>query len=395
MNESQSNKTLMPYRNKELDVCEGEIETWMRSDNRRRGFHSLSDMCRSGWMIRAPEVLPLILNVDRAVSRIPEVRELTSTPYFSSMVIIQDQRILFERYANDFGPSQRHSMQSVTKTITTLVIGKLVEEGLIDLSKKVADYIPEIGSGYAGATIQDVLDMNVVNNFEEDFVDSYERCNDPAAIQGYHRFDAACGFRLPPPGEKAFGLHEYIGTLTSDDTSNPSGITQYKSTNTELLGWIAETVSGGSLYPKIVDVVEAAGIEGSYYLGTDIHGVPVVSGAGAMTARDLARYGLIFACGGVGMFGQVVGSKPFLDAVRSGQGTNLPDPREGAKYSNQMITRGEWFGHLGYCGQGLLVHPGSKTVIAFFSVLEATSSDDDSYYAEIIAMGEAVFKLMS
>jgi len=42
-----------------------------------------------------------------------------------------------------------------------LVVGQLVEQGVLDLSRSIAHYIPEIGSGYAGATLQQVLNMDV------------------------------------------------------------------------------------------------------------------------------------------------------------------------------------------------------------------------------------------
>ena len=53
-----------------------------------------------------------------------------------------------------------------------LFIGELVEK-IIDLNKTVADYLPNINSGYASAKIQDVLDMNIQNSYSEDYTDPY------------------------------------------------------------------------------------------------------------------------------------------------------------------------------------------------------------------------------
>ena len=44
---------------------------------------------------------------------------------------------------------------------------------IIDLNKTVADYLPNINSGYASAKIQDVLDMNIQNSYSEDYTDPY------------------------------------------------------------------------------------------------------------------------------------------------------------------------------------------------------------------------------
>jgi len=390
MTESEAEHHVKTHANIDLVVGADEKENWMRSENRRRGFHNLADMCRRGWLIRSPRTLTLERSIDWRIATLPSVRLLTGSPYFSGMAVVQRNRLLFEQYAEDFGAQSRHSIQSISKTTVSLMIGKLVEDELVDLTKQVSDYLPEIGSGYATATVQDVLDMNVVNNFVEDYTDSYQRSADPGATQGYNRLEIAMGWRLPPPGEPDFGTRTFAASLTSDSVKNPGNETLYKSSNTEVLAWIAETVSGQSLYETLSDIVEAAGIEGAFYMSTDINGIPVLSGGGALTARDLARYGLLFARGGTGITGRTVGSQTFINAARSGQGTKVAAPLDWLHYSNQLFTNGQWIGHLGFCGQLLLIHPESQTVIVFFSVLEEKDGDDGGYYEHIVRMAETI-----
>ena len=390
MSEIDSGEDSFTTENADLVVGADGKENWMRSENRRHGFHNLSEMCRRGWLIRSPQVLPLERSIDWRIADLPAVRRMTTTPFFSGMAVVQDERLVFEHYAADFGPARRHSIQSISKTTVSLMVGRLVEEGKIDLSKTVSHYLPEIGSGYAEATVQDVLDMNVVNNFVEDYSDSYLRATDPAAVQGYNRLEIAMGWRLPPKDEPGYGIRAFVSGLTSSNVNNPGNETLYKSSNTEVLAWIAESVSGQSLSQLFSDIVEAAGIEGAFYMSSDIHGVPILSGGGALTARDLARYGLLFARGGAGVNGEKVGSKAFISAARSGQGTAYSAPLDWLRYSNQLFTDGNWVGHLGFCGQFLLVHPESRTSIAFFSVLEEKDGDDGGYYEHIVRMAEAV-----
>jgi hypothetical protein len=54
--------------------------------------------------------------MDLRIAELEEVRYHTSLPWFSAMIVIQGQHILFERYARDFGTSCPHSIQSITKT---------------------------------------------------------------------------------------------------------------------------------------------------------------------------------------------------------------------------------------------------------------------------------------
>ena len=53
------------------------------------------------------------------------------------------------------------------------------------------------------------------------------------------------GWRLPPRGEPIHSTKEYLPLIVSDNVANSSGgSTQYKSTNTDVLGWIAEVATG-------------------------------------------------------------------------------------------------------------------------------------------------------
>ncbi len=174
----------------DLLVGEGDRPGWNQPDGRRRAFHNMHTVFRYSLGIRAPEVLRLGKVVDRRIGDLASVRRLTGTTYFSGMVAVRGGDVLFERYAPDFGPHQPHSVQSITKTTMNLVVGLLVERGKIDLAREVRHYLPDIGSGYAAA-VQDVLDMNVINDYSEDY-------SDPLASVFLQ--EVAMGWRLPGPG---------------------------------------------------------------------------------------------------------------------------------------------------------------------------------------------------
>ena len=55
-------------------------------------------------------------------------------------------------------------------------------------NKKVKEYLPEIGTGYAEATIQQVLNMDLSNSYSEDY-------SDPFASSFIH--ETTLGWRLP------------------------------------------------------------------------------------------------------------------------------------------------------------------------------------------------------
>ncbi len=381
------------YRNPDLVVNKDNLAGWNQAENRRHGFHNLHLLQRYGLLIRSPDVMVLNRDIDRRIGDLPEARRLTTTNEFSAMAVARGSTLLFEKYAPDFGPDRPHSMQSMTKTTLNLVYGRLVEDGAVELDAKVANYIPEIGSGYAAATIQQVLDMDLVNVFNEDYDDPYSLAPAAGEPVGYGRQEVALGWRLPPEGEDEYSMRDFILTLTSDDVANPSGETNYKSPNTDLLGWIAERVSGRPLSAHLADVVKAAGLEGGFHLALSSDFSPVVSGGGFMTARDMARYALLFARKGIGVHGEAVGSAAFIDETRSGRGTAMPEPREWLRYSNQTNTNGTWLGHGGYGGQYFIANPDNGAVAVFFSVLQDKDAGDKTYTSEVIRLLEKIIAL--
>ena len=369
--------TLQP--NPDLTVGADHKPRWNSADGRRHGFHNLHRIARYVQSFRAADVLSLHRDTDVALAARPDVAQLTGLPFFSAMVVLRGDRVLFERYAPDFGPDQPHSIMSLSKTTMMLIIGRLVAEGRIDLAAPVDRYLPWVGPGYATASVQDVLNMNVDNDYVEDYAD-------PLCTAFLH--EAATGLRLPGPGQAERTSKQFLATVGlapgRSDTVNATGLCMYRSANTDILAAIAEAV-GGPLSARLADIADAAGLEGSLHVATDRSGFPCLNGGLCLTARDLARYGMLLARGGIGLAGQRVGSPAFLHATLAG-GVPMPVPRGHLRYSNQTNTDGRWIGHGGYGGQYLVADPVTGTAAVFLSVLDNADGYLSSYYPPIIAL---------
>ena len=83
----------------------------------------------------------------------------------------------------------------VAQTTINLMVGRLVEEGRLDLSRRISEIVPEMGDGYRDATLQQVLDMVVTNMFVEGYADDYL---DASVATGYSRQEVGLGWRLAP-----------------------------------------------------------------------------------------------------------------------------------------------------------------------------------------------------
>jgi CubicO group peptidase (beta-lactamase class C family) len=371
----------MPLRthpNPDLSVGPDHHPRWNSPAHRRRGFHNLPAIARYAQSFRAARVLDLRLSADLSIPLREDVRRLTGLPWFSAMAVTEGNRLLYEAYAPDFGPNQPHAIMSISKMTANLALGRLWEDGKIGLDETLGEILPWIGPGYHGATVQDVADMNVRNAYDEDY-------QNPDTTAFLH--EAAMGMRLPQGAEPT--NRDFLAGIGlapgASDTANPTGACLYKSANTDVLMLAAEARGGRQLRLWLADLADAAGFEGSLHIGTDRTGAPIFSGGICLTARDLCRYGALFARAGQAADGTAFGSAAFLDRTRNG-GVPMPAPRAHLRYSNQTNTNGVWVGHGGYGGQYIVANPDTGRVACFLSVLQSEAGYDADYYPPIIAM---------
>ena len=152
---------------------------------------------------------------------------------------------------------------SITKMFINLFIGELLEKKMIDLNKNISHYLPDIGSGYAYAKIQDVLNMNIDNSYSEDYTDPYTSS---------YLHESVIGWRLPKNLKDIDSQERFLNAIEAKknkDLVNNSEFSLYKSANTDVLGLLVEKVSGKSLRDWLLSAVEAAGFEDALYMGTD------------------------------------------------------------------------------------------------------------------------------
>jgi hypothetical protein len=278
-------------------------ENWDTGENRRYALQNFEKIVRYTISVRPTTIRKLKKSQDLNIGELPEVTYLTNTTAFSGIVIIKGDTIVYEKYALDFGPAQQHSCQSSTKTINNLLVGKLVAEGKLDLSKKIKSFYPDMGSGYAEATVQQVLDMDVVNDYTEGYGDPDSPIRSHESVSGWRPFREDLGD----------DLRAYLKTIESKNITN-DGKYKYKSTNTDVVGMIIEAAANRPLHQLVREVMVASGFENTGYISTDGLGVPATMGGFILTTRDFARYGMLLRDGGKGVNGKMVGGgKSFIE----------------------------------------------------------------------------------
>ncbi|CCH79677.1 6-aminohexanoate-dimer hydrolase [Nostocoides japonicum T1-X7] len=208
------------------------------------------------------------------------VRDLLDATETDAFVVLQDGTLVHEEYAHEGAETGRHAVLSITKTIVGCVVASLAERGDLDLSAPVSAYVPELGrSGYRDATLRNLLDMRSGVRFVEAYSDPSSDVNE-------------LDRRLVD-----IGLHAYLRTLPQE---RPHGSSfRYRSSETDVLGWVCEAATGTPMATLMSDIVWGRiGAEADAYISCDVKGSAIHDGGFAARARDLARFGQMLLDGG-------------------------------------------------------------------------------------------------
>ena len=91
-----------------------------------------------------------------------------------SLLIVRHGYLVTEEYFNGWGPEQAHTLQSDSKSITSLLAGIAIQQGKIpDVNAKVLDYFPEyqpiknLDARKSALRVQDLLTMRTGLNWSE------------------------------------------------------------------------------------------------------------------------------------------------------------------------------------------------------------------------------------
>ena len=355
---------------------------WYLPETRRDGYKNLHKINRYGLLFRSDLVLKLNENFNKDIENKTSVKKITNHKYFCSLIVGKNQEILYEKYANDFSRSQPQTIMSITKMFINLFIGELLKKKMIDLNKNISHYLPNIGTGYSSAKIQDVLNMNIDNSYSEDYTDPFTSS---------YLHESVIGWRLPKNLENVENQEQFLNKIEAKKDKNlvnNSEFSLYKSANTDVLGLLIEKVSGKPLRDWLLSAVEAAGFEDALYMGTDRNSTPWISGGGCLITRDFLRYGLLFSRKGQGVGNREVGSSSFIDQTLKNKGTKYMELKKNKflYYSNSTMKSGNWIGHSGLGGQFLAVNLKTGIVAAYFSVIDTPSGTDEKYKANMINM---------
>jgi len=210
----------------------------------------------------------------------------------TAFVVIRDKKILHEEYWDGASDSTRSNSFSVAKSIVSILIGTLLDEGKIkSLDQPITDYLPDFKNtnGFT-LRIRDLLTMSSGIDWDE----------------GYSS--------LFSPTTKAYYGSQLEGQMLSLSVkSEPGKVFNYQSCDTQLLSLVIEKITGktlsefaseklwkplGAEHPALWSIDQAQGIEKAYCCFNS-------------TATDFARIGQLVLDSGQFNNRQIV-SKAYL-----------------------------------------------------------------------------------
>lgn len=296
-----------------------------------------------------------------------------------AIIVIQDGRIIAERYGEGFDEGTLFQGWSMTKSVTHALIGVLVEQGKLDIHSPAP--VPEwqgVDDPRRDITIDQLIRMNSGLEFNEDYGD----LTDGVTQMLYNQSDMA-----------AYAANKSL-------IAEPDTVWNYSSGTANILSRIIRDTIDGDItdywaFPQ-KDFFQRVDMN-SAILEPDASGTFVGSSYMYATARDWARFGLLYLQDGV-WDGERILPEGWVDYSRT------PTPASHGEYGalwwlnesdgGDPTTR-EWpdmpddlYYASGHDGQDVLIFPSQNMVVVRLSVSRGGSWDMAEFLADVMSAVE-------
>lgn len=216
----------------------------------------------------------------------------------TGMVVVKvdsttNARVLHERYSLGNDETSRCVSWSMCKSFTSALVGIAADQGLIEISAKITDYVPEL-KGYQDATVEQVLQMSSGVLFREDYFNPFSELNRMS-------YGVALGS----------SMDSLMESLVSERP--PGTFRKYVSVDTQVLSMVVRRValrtvnpSTGVCYTSLSEfasenIWKKVGFEddAEWVLDNDENRSEIALGMLSARTRDWARFGWLYLNEGV------------------------------------------------------------------------------------------------
>ena len=268
------------------------LSNWRQPGNNRWAFHHVREIIPTEEIARGESVSKLEKSIVGNIAGIkaagPDGSDWSLQRWLEesssdALLVAHHGKLVHEWYLDPAIETCPHIVFSVSKSITATLAGVLVDQGLLDPSRPVVDYVPELAdSGYRDASLQQVLDMVVNIDFTEDYLATGGKFLEYRTATAWHPCEVDDINR---------NLHDFLCSIERGDGEHGK-VWQYKSPNSDLLGWVLERASGERLANLMSKYLwQPMGAEANAYITVDRKGAARTAGWICVRPRDLLRFG--------------------------------------------------------------------------------------------------------
>jgi hypothetical protein len=313
--------------------------------------------------------------------------------FTDAVLVLHKGTIVYERYLGVTCHDTPHIAFSVTKSFVGTLAEMLIAEGRLDPAAPMGELIPELArSGFADATLRQVMDMTTALDFSEEYTDPNS---------GIGAMSNALGLTPRAPGYAGPGdVYSYLPSVAKSGSHGE--VFSYRTCNTEVLGWLVARTEGKRLDAVLSERIWAPlGMQQDADFLIDSTGMPFAGGGLNPVLRDMARFGETMRCDGHGNGGQAIASAA-VASIKAGGSKEAFAPAgyewiPGGSYNSQWWSMGGnhgVFSARGIHGQAIWIDPVAEVTIARFGShpIAANSAFDPSSLPAFRAVAEHLMK---
>ncbi len=267
--------------------------------------------------------------------------EFLAMPSHIGLIVVRGDKVLLEHYQAGNDASTRWVSFSVSKSVTSMLVGAAIQDGFIrSVDEPVAHYLPRLrGTPYEASTIRNVLNMASGLKWNEDYGDS----NSDVAIAGAYN---------------GIELVSYLSKLPREH--EPGEVFNYNTGETNLVGELLRSAIGNNASTYLTyKIWQPFGMEYDANWRVTGHAGGETGGCCiSATLRDYARLGIFAMRGGKLQDGTEVLPEGWMK-----ESTTPSKGNPGYGYQWWLNPDGN-YSAIGIFGQGIHIFPEQNLVIA-------------------------------
>ncbi|MEM1111701.1 MAG: serine hydrolase [Pseudomonadota bacterium] len=260
------------------------------------------------------------------------------------LLIMHRGEVIHESYRNGLQPTDRHVNHSTTKSLTSVLLGFAISDGLVDPGAAITEYLPQLANtDWHRVAVQQALDMRTGLDYVEHYDDPDCVCWSYFRATGYY----------PPQSDTEPGYFAWLQKHMAQLATEPGSTFNYASPVTNAIGLVAESVYGRSVAELLEEkIFRHIGAESSAWMNLDPSGVAVTEGQLSLCLRDFARWASLFLYAGKNLAGEQVAPAAYFEDITT--------PHEGLRSAWQQGEYAVLFPEGYYRNQTYVLNAGSS-----------------------------------